>query len=73
MLQFSCFILFCKIVRCINESKTRIVEGQLRCEELRDYLNERKASTDVWLSEDASGVISKIQYDPTLNQLIGIV
>lgn len=58
-------------MRCINESKSRIVEGKLRCEELRDYLTERKASTDVWLSEDASGIISKIQYDPTSNQLIG--
>lgn len=65
--------LFCKIVRCINESKNKIVEGKLRCRELLEYLNDRKAGTDVWLSEDASGIIGKIQYDSSSNQLIGMV
>lgn len=66
------FKLFSNTVRYINESKNRVVEGKLRCQELLEYLNERKAGADVWLSEDASGIIEKIQYDPSSNQLIGM-
>ncbi|XP_031620752.1 uncharacterized protein LOC116339177 [Contarinia nasturtii] len=61
------------ILRCINEYKTRIVEGDLRCKELLQYLTERNAGTDILLSEDASGIVSKIQYDSVSNHLIGIV
>lgn len=34
---------------------------------------ERDAGNNIWLCEDATGIISKINYDPTLDQLIGIV
>lgn len=27
----------------------------------------------VWLSEDASGIVSKIEYDPSTNQVVGLV
>lgn len=60
-------------MRCIAESKKTIVEGKLRCAELLHYLTERNAGVDVWLSEDGSGVVPKIQYDPSSNQLIGLV
>lgn len=60
-------------MRCINDNRKAILEGELRCTELKAYLAERNAGKDVWLCEDASGLISKIQYDQTADQLIGIV
>lgn len=60
-------------VRCISDTKACISEGEIRSAELAKYLSERKAGNDVWLCEDGSGIISKIQYDPTLDQLVGIV
>lgn len=50
-----------------------IREGILRCEELRIYLVERKLPMTVSLSEDATRIIEKVQYDPNTNQLFGFV
>lgn len=36
-------------------------------------LIERNAGYDIWLAEDATGLVPKIQYDSTSNHLIGIV
>lgn len=30
------------------------------------------ASMDVWISEDGSGIVPKIQYDPVRDELVGI-
>lgn len=57
----------------ISEKKCRIIEGELRCSALSRYLDELKLKKSVWLSEDASGIIAKIEYDPMTNQLIGLV
>lgn len=59
--------------RWISDSKKCILEGELRCTELRSHLSERKAGNDIWLCEDGSGIVSKIQYDPKSDQLIGMV
>lgn len=40
---------------------------------MKAYLSERNAGYDVWLCEDGSGLVSKIQYDQTSDQLIGMV
>lgn len=49
------------------------MEGELRCTELKTYLSDQNAGTDVWLCEDGSSLVSKIQYDLTSDQLIGMV
>lgn len=51
----------------------KIIEGQLRCKELRNYLESLKVEKCVWLSEDASGIVAKIEYDPQTNQMVGLV
>lgn len=61
------------IVHYINESKQRVIEGKLRCNELLEYLQNMNAPLIVWLSEDATGVVPKIEYDSTFNQLSGLV
>lgn len=49
-----------------------MLEGELRSKELAEYLLQHNAGTNIWICEDGSGIIPKILYDPTLDQLIGI-
>lgn len=57
----------------ISNNKQSIVEGQLRAKELSDYLKKVNAPQKVWLSEDGSGIISKVSYDTSSNQMVGLV
>lgn len=57
----------------ISQFKTRIVEGELRCKELRAYLEKINSKMNVWLCEDGSGINTKVELDPSTNQLVGIV
>lgn len=59
-------------MRYINQNQTKIVEGKLRCAELFNYLTNRKADLEVWISEDGSGIVPKTQYDPTHDELVGM-
>lgn len=60
-------------MRCIDDNKTRVIEGQLRCSELSNYLDKFNAVKSVWLAEDATAIVSKISYDPCTNQLVGLL
>lgn len=60
-------------MRCIDDNKSRVIEGQLRCVELSAYLTNVNTVKKVWLSEDATAIIRRISYDPKTNQLIGIL
>lgn len=59
-------------MRCIKDTKDCVYEGELRCEGLAKYLIQNKAGNDIWICEDASGLIPKILYDPTTDQLVGM-
>lgn len=59
--------------RYISLSNYRIVEGIPRYDELLVYLNERKLPLVVNLSEDATRIVGKVQYDSSTNQLVGFV
>lgn len=45
----------------------------MRCKELKKYLESLKLPMYVWLSEDATRITSKIEFDPKTNQMVGIV
>lgn len=60
-------------VRCIDDNKTPIVEGELRAKELCEYLERMKCTKHVWLSEDGTAISSKVTFDPKTNQLVGVV
>lgn len=64
---------FIATVRCISDSKTPIVEGQIRAKELSEYLDRMKTTRHIWISEDATAIVPKATYDPVTNQLIGLV
>lgn len=57
----------------ILKRKNRIVEGELRSKELVEYLHNLNAPKKVWISEDASGIVTQISYDPSTNQIVGLV
>lgn len=59
-------------MRYIDQCKIPVTEGILRSEELLAYLGKMKAPLHVWLAEDASGVVTKIEYDARSNQLVGL-
>lgn len=56
----------------LHGKKLRIIEGTLRCNDLKEFLHKVGASTYVWLSEDGSGVNQKITYDVSSNKLVGL-
>lgn len=59
--------------RYINASNYRIVEGIPRYDELLVYLKQRNLPLVVSLSEDATRIVGKVQYDSSANQLVGFV
>lgn len=60
-------------MKYIEENKKIIIEGQLRCKELSDYLCQLDAPKLVWLSEDGSGIVQKAIFDSKTNQIVGLV
>lgn len=69
----NCKMSFFLIVNYINQNKQKIKEGALRCDELVSYLDKVGAQKKIWISEDASGIIKKVAYDASSNELVGIV
>lgn len=59
--------------RYIHRTDHIITEGILRLDELKVYLNNRQQPMWVSLSEDATRIINRIQYDSQTNQLLGFV
>lgn len=59
--------------RYIQKTNCRIIEGVLRCEELLQFLNERKLEKVVTMSEDATRIVGRVQYDSKTNQITGFV
>lgn len=57
----------------MHVDKNVLIEGQLRCNELRQYLIDHKSDMSVFLSEDASGIVKRVTYDPRTQQLVDIV
>lgn len=53
--------------------KTVLIEGEFRCDKLKDHLNKYDCDHSVFLSEDASGIVKRITYDPKTNQMVGLV
>lgn len=60
-------------VAYIKQNKQRMIEGELRCKQLNEYLEQLQLKKCIWLCEDATGIVSKIEYDPSTNQIVGLV
>lgn len=59
--------------RYISEMHDILVDGVLRCEALAQYLNKRNLPLIVSLSEDATRINGRVQYDSSLNEIVGFV
>lgn len=57
----------------ISKEASNAIEGVLRSAELLQYLNDLKLPKIVALSEDATRITNRVQYDPQTNQLVGFV
>lgn len=57
----------------MGDTADNVVEGSLRVEALKHHLEDYKTSLEVWLSEDDSGTINKVQYDKKDNLLLGFI
>lgn len=68
-----CFPSVSTTNRYIHRADHAMVEGELRIDELLVYLKDRNQPMYVALSEDATRVESKVQYDARTNQLVGFV
>lgn len=55
------------------QHRPKIIEGEIRAKQLFEYLDNLNIKKCIWLCEDATGINIRIQYDPTTNQLIGLV
>lgn len=60
-------------MKYIQQEKNRVIEGELRAEQLAKYLKKLGAPHEVWISEDASGIVNRVSYDSVTNQLVGLV
>lgn len=59
------------IDKYISKEKSKSVEGEIRAMELLKYLNDMNQPLFVTLSEDATRIIGRPQYDRTHNQIVG--
>lgn len=57
--------------RFLTDEGPQIIEGQMRTDELLQYLQCRNLPPRVSLSEDGTRITAKVSYDPSTNQLIG--
>lgn len=57
----------------VHTDKKVLIEGKLRCEELKQHLIDNKSDMSVFLSEDASGIVRRVTYDSKTKQLVGLV
>lgn len=61
------------IKKVIGDTVEKVVEGSLRVEALKKHLTNYNTTLEVWMSEDGSGVINKVEYDPSNNSLVGLI
>lgn len=57
----------------IDQNKSRIIEGQIRAQELSEYMERMGTKKSVWLSEDATAIVSKVKYDAKTDQMVGLL
>uniref|UniRef100_A0A6P7FI16 Uncharacterized protein LOC114329629 n=1 Tax=Diabrotica virgifera virgifera TaxID=50390 RepID=A0A6P7FI16_DIAVI len=55
------------------EEMNNILEGEVRIEDLKLYLQKRNYPPIIFISEDQTALIKKVQYDSASNQMVGFV
>lgn len=60
------------ITKYITKYKPNFIEGECRVTQLVSYLESYDVPKTVWLAEDATGIVPKLEYDSSTNQIIGL-
>lgn len=60
-----------RVIDLTREYSTPTLEGELRCDQLRSYLDERALEPYVWLSEDGTRVTGGVEYDVRKDRCVG--
>ncbi|KAK3915297.1 tRNA 5-methylaminomethyl-2-thiouridine biosynthesis bifunctional protein MnmC [Frankliniella fusca] len=55
----------------MKEISSPLVEGEFRWKELSDYLDSHGLSREIWVGEDGTRIVARVEYDPSSNQIIG--
>lgn len=50
-----------------------MIEGEYRFPQLKNFLIKNNLPLCVWISEDATGITGKIEYDSISNKIVGFV
>lgn len=61
------------VQRIMSASTSSVTEGEFRFSELKTFLVKRQYPLKVWVSEDATRITGKVQYDRVTNLLVGLV
>lgn len=51
----------------------KTVEGDLKCSELKAFLQSRNYPMKIFISEDQTAITKRIRYNPTSNQMVGFM
>lgn len=61
------------IFRYLDNTQSKVIDGNFRFNELRVYLIKKNLPLKVWISEDATRITGKIEYDVKSNKVVGFV
>jgi len=61
------------IFRYLDNTQSKVIEGSFRFNELRVHLIKKDLPLKIWLSEDATRITGKIEYDVKSNKIVGFV
>lgn len=61
------------IGRYLHDNRPPFIEGEMLVAQVKKYLEERNLPMVVWVSEDATRITGRLQYDPGSNQIVGLV
>lgn len=61
------------VLSSIKVNGNFVIEGEMNFQGLSDFLTKHNLVRCLWMSEDATGITARIQYDQTTNQIVGFV
>jgi len=61
------------IFRYLDNTQSKVIEGSFRFNELRVHLIKKNLPLKIWISEDATRITGKIEYDIKSNNIVGFV
>jgi len=61
------------IFRYLDNTQSKVIESSFRFNELRVHLIKKNLPLKIWISEDATRITGKIEYDVKSNKIVGFV